>query len=255
MQDFAHVDERHKNVIKWILHDDLDALRYFVTGGTPRAFSGASNVGEIRTKILNILYTLYTAHGEDINDTTALTYSPTFKNNATRGDLYKRMIISLSLTHVDNIVFGLCGYVPGNPPSDPLFRYETYKKFHNNGWLKNEVFERLSVPEMRQVLCIAIRDDELEWLSWYVRVKKNGNLSCHAYMPYAGQSYGNPKYFDPKYYDQWDAKYNLSEFNLSYGNKDERRLWMLYEKGGYCGNISLNGMIVQQIVGVPSVVI
>lgn len=255
LQDFAHVDERHKNVIKWILHDDLDALRYFVTGGTPRAFSGASNVGEIRTKILNILYTLYTAHGEDINDTTALTYSPTFKNNATRGDLYKRMIISLSLTHVDNIVFGLCGYVPGNPPSDPLFRYETYKKFHNNGWLKNEVFERLSVPEMRQVLCIAIRDDELEWLSWYVRVKKNGNLSCHAYMPYAGQSYGNPKYFDPKYYDQWDAKYNLSEFNLSYGNKDERRLWMLYEKGGYCGNISLNGMIVQQIVGVPSVVI
>lgn len=253
LQDFAHVDEQHKNVLKWILHDDVDALRYFVIGGMPTSTVG--NADELRTKILNILYTLYTTHGDDINDTTALTYSPTFKENATRGDLYKRMIISLSFTHAQDIVFGLCGYVPGNLPSDPLVRYEAYKKFHANGWLKNEVFERLSVPEMRQVLCIAIRDDELEWLSWYVRVKKNGNLSCHAYMPYAGPGYSNPKFFNQAYYKQWDAKYNLSGFNLSYGNTSERRLWMLYEKGAYCGGISLNGMIIQQIVGVPSVVI
>ena len=252
LQDFAHVDGRHKNVIKWILHDDLDALRYFVTGGMPQA--NAANVAEIRTKILNILYTLYTAHGEDINDTTPLTYAPTFKENATRGDLYKRMIISLSFTHVEDIVFRLCGSAPGNPPSDPLFRYETYKKFHDNGWLKNEVFERLTVPEMRQVLNIEIRDDELDWLSWYVRVKKNGNLSCHAYMPYAGP--GVPSaYRHPANYDKYNAKYNLSDFNLSYGEAGVTRLWMLYEKGAYCGGISLNGMVIQKIVGVPSVVI
>lgn len=252
LQDFAHVDGRHKNVIKWILHDDLDALRYFVTGGMPQA--NAVNADEVRTKILNILYTLYTAHGEDINDTTPLTYAPTFKENATRGDLYKRMILSLSFTHVEDIVFRLCGSAPGNPPSDPLFRYETYKKFHNNGWLKNEVFERLTVPEMRQVLNIEIRDDELDWLSWYVRVKKNGNLSCHAYMPYAGP--GVPSaYRHPAYYDKYNAKYNLSDFNLSYGEAGVTRLWMLYEKGAYCGGISLNGMVIQKIVGVPSVVI
>lgn len=255
LQSFAHIDGRHKNVIKWILHDDLDALRYFVTGGMPRAT--AVNVAEIRTKILNILYTLYTAHGEDINDTTALTYPPNFKENATLGDLYKRMIISLSITHANDIVFALCGNVSGNPPSDPLFRYETYKKFHANGWLKNEVFERLSVPEMMQVLNIEIRDDELEWLSWYVRVKKNGNLSCHAYMPYAGPlNSGAPwQYRAPGNYAKYDAKYNLSGFNLSYGEANVTRLWMLYEKGAYCGGISLNGMVIQKIVGVPSVVI
>lgn len=254
LQSFAHIDGRHKNVIKWILHDDLDALRYFVTGGKPSAFSAASNKAEISTRILNNLYTLYTAHGEDMNDTTALTYPPTFKSNAMRGDLYKRMIISLSITHANDIVFALCGNVPGNPPSDPLFRYETYKKFHANGWLKNEVFERLSVPEMMQVLNIEIRDDELEWLSWYVRVKKNGNLSCHAYMPYAGP--GVPSaYRNPANYDKYNAKYNLSDFNLSYGEAGVTRLWMLYEKGAYCGGISLNGMVIQKIVGVPSVVI
>ena len=254
LQDFAHVDERHKSVIKWILHDDLDALRYFVTAGMPNGFSAASNIDEIRTKILNNLYTLYTTHGEDINDTTALTYSPTFKNNATRGDLYKRMIISISITHANDIVFALCGNVSGNPPSDPLFRYEAYKKFHDNGWLKNEVFERLSVPEMMQVLNVEIRDDELEWLSWYVRIKKNGNLSCHAYMPYAGP--GVPSaYRNPANYDKYNAKYNLSDFNLSYGEAGVTRLWMLYEKGAWCGGISLNGMVIQKIVGVPSVVI
>lgn len=254
LQNFAHVDERHKKVIKWILHDDPDALRYFVTGGKPSGFSASSNLGEIRTRILNNLYTLYTAHGEDMNDTTALTYPPNFKSNATRGDLYKRMIISLSITHANDIVFALCGNVPGNPPSDPLFRYEKYKKFHDNGWLKNEVFERLTVPEMMQVLCIEIRDDELEWLSWYVRVKKNGNLSCHAYMPYAGP--GVPSaYRNPANYDKYNAKYNLSDFNLSYGEAGVTRLWMLYEKGAYCGGISLNGMVIQKIVGVPSVVI
>lgn len=253
LQDFAHVDERHKNVIKWILHDDLDALRYFVTGGMPSGFSAASNIDEIRTKILKNLYTLYTAHGEDINDTTALTYPPKFKSNATRGDLYKRMIISVSITHANDIVFALCGNVPGNPPSDPLFRYEAYKKFHANGWLKNEIFERLTVPEMMQVLNIEIRDDELEWLSWYVRIKKNGNLSCHAYMPYAGP--GVPSaYRNPANYDKYNAKYNLSDFNLSYGEAGVTRLWMLYEKGAWCGGISLNGMVIQKIVGVPSVV-
>ena len=253
LQSFAHIDGRHKNVIKWILHDDLDALRYFVTAGMPSGFSAASNVAEVQTKILKNLYTLYTTHGEDINDTTALTYSPTFKDNATRGDLYKRMIISLSITHANDIVFALCGNVTGNPPSDPLFRYETYKKFHANGWLKNEIFERLTVPEMMQVLNIEIRDDELEWLSWYVRVKKNGNLSCHAYMPYAGP--GVPSaYRNPANYDKYNAKYNLSDFNLSYGEAGVTRLWMLYEKGAWCGGISLNGMVIQKIVGVPSVV-
>ena len=253
LQSFAHVDELHKSVIKWILQDDLDALRYFVTGGKPNGFSSASNIAEIRTRILNNLYTLYTAHGEDMNDTTALTYSPTFKEKATRGDLYKRMIISISITHANDIVFALCDDAPGNPPSDPLVRYEAYKKFHSNGWLKNEVFERLSVPEMMQVLNIEIRDDELEWLSWYVRVKKNGNLSCHAYMPYAGP--GVPSAFrNPANYAKYNAKYNLSGFNLSYGEAGVTRLWMLYEKGAYCGGISLNGMVIQKIVGVPSVV-
>ena len=255
LQDFAHVDERHKNVIKWILHNDLDALRYFVTAGMPNGFSAASNVAEVQTKILKNLYTLYTAHGEDINDTTALTYPPNFKESATLGDLYKRMIISLSITHANDIVFALCGNVSGNPPSDPLVRYEAYKKFHSNGWLKNEVFERLSVPEMMQVLNIEIRDDELEWLSWYVRVKKNGNLSCHAYMPYAGPLNGAPwAYRNPANYDTYNAKYNLSDFNLSYGEANVTRLWMLYEKGAWCGGISLNGMVIQKIVGVPSVV-
>ncbi len=248
LQAFAHLSPSHKEVIQWILQDDLEALRYFVSAGYPREYNPLYNNTPLKTQMLNVLHKLYSARKDDMNDTTETEYT-------TLGNLYKRMIITLAFTHASDIKFTICGYVNGNPPSDPLFRYDTYKKFHANGWLKNEVFERLTVPEMMQVLNIEIRDDELEWLSWYVRIKKGGNLSCHAYMPYSGPSYGHSKFYSQAYYAQWNAKYNLSEFNLSYGNYNERRLWMLYEKGAWCGGISTNGVFIQQILGVPAVTI
>ena len=89
--------------------------------------------------------------------------------------------------------------------------------------MKNEIFERLTVPEMMLVLNIEMRDDELEWLNWYVRVKMKGNMSCHAYMPYRGPGIRAEFYYADKY-ATWNNKYNLSDFNLSYGKKDETRL-------------------------------
>lgn len=244
LQSFAHVDEAHKEFMHWITVEDVDALRYLTTSGYSEHYDIRVDTERLKNKQLDVLYRVYTAHKEDLNDKTQTQYT-------VLGDLYKRMMITLSFTHQRDIIFVLNKDAPGNPPSDPVLRYEIYKKLHANGYLKNEIFERLTVPEMMLVLNIEMRDDELEWLNWYVRVKMKGNMSCHAYMPYRGPGIRAEFYYADKY-ATWNNKYNLSGFNLSYGKKDETRLWMVFEQGGWCGTISANGVFVQQIMGVPA---
>ncbi len=244
LQSFAHVDEMHKEFMHWITVEDVDALRYLMTSGYSEHYDIRVDTERLKNKQLDVLYRVYTAHKEDLNDQTQTQYT-------VLGDLYKRMMITLSFTHQRDIIFVLNKDASGNPPSDPVLRYEIYKKLHANGYLKNEIFERLTVPEMMLVLNIEMRDDELEWLNWYVRVKMKGNMSCHAYMPYRGPGIRAEFYYADKY-ATWNNKYNLSDFNLSYGKKDETRLWMVFEQGGWCGTISANGVFVQQIMGVPA---
>ncbi|MDE6362043.1 MAG: hypothetical protein K2L53_03615, partial [Clostridia bacterium] len=238
LQEFAHIDEAHKRTIEWIL-SDTEALKYFVTSGEP----GKTDLATTKTNALNVLHTMYSTYASDMDDATATQYT-------TLGNLYKRMIISISLAYASDIKFNFYGGKYEN--SDPVKRYAIYKKLHAEGNLKNEIFENLTVPQMRHVLGSTLDDEEIEWLNWYVREKMNGNLNCHAYMPYRGGNYQNYAYYNPANYDTWDAKYNLKAFNITYGNKNYPKLWMVYEQGAFCGGISQNGIYVCQVLGIPA---
>ena len=75
-------------------------------------------------------FCLTRTHGADVSD-------PEF------GQLYKRMMITLSLTHSISVVF----WADSSVVSDPVRRYEIYKKLHDSDLLLNSVFEHLNVEE------------------------------------------------------------------------------------------------------------
>lgn len=239
LQEFAHIDEAHKKTIEWIL-SDTEALRYLVVGDTP---GRPGNESLVKITALNVLHKMYSAYASDMENTTETEYT-------TLGNLYKRMIISITLAYGSPVKFN---YYGGNyEESDPVRRYAIYKKLHIEGKLKNEMFENLTVPQMRIVLGSTLDDEEIEWLNWYVREVKGGSLNCHSYMPYRGGNYQAAAYYSAANYATWDEKYHLKEFNITYGNRNYPKLWMVYEQGAYCGGISQNGIYVCQVLGIPA---
>lgn len=79
LQAMAHLSEENKEAIEWIL-TDKEALKYYITGGAPTG----SYINSV-----NVLIKLYTLYKDDLKNTTSTEYT-------TLGNLYKRMIISLS---------------------------------------------------------------------------------------------------------------------------------------------------------------
>lgn len=60
------------------------------------------------------------------------------------GSLYKKMMITLSLTHSADVYF----WQDSSQKSDPVRRYEIYKKLYDNELLITDVFKNLEVEEM-----------------------------------------------------------------------------------------------------------
>ncbi len=233
LQAIAHLDSDKKETIEWLM-TDLDALRYYVTGGNPTG----SYINSI-----NVLTDLYKAHKSDLNDATRTLYT-------SLGDLYKRMMISLSLTHSTNV----CLWVGGNQCSDAVTRYEIYKRMHKNNLLTNKVFETLNIEEMRWVMNNNIDDEEIEWLNNHVR-KTNNSWDPYTYIAYKdGYNYSSAQYYDLENYEKWDQKYQLSEYNITY-QMGKPKLWIVFEQGAVCGGISKTGSNINGAFGNPSAVI
>ena len=95
----------------------------------------------------------------------------------------------------------------GNQISDPVKRYEIYKKLYDNELLINDVFEDLNIEEMRWVMNNLISDDQIEWLNYYVRFhtdkKDMGELTIDNFTPgpyyFITYQFGYD-YLKPEYY-------------------------------------------------------
>ena len=238
LQEYAHLDQSRKETVEWIM-TDLDALRYYVTGGKP--------IGSYMSS-LNVLWKLYKENKDDLNDTTQTEYT-------VLGDLYKRMMISLSLTHSANV--GL--WVGGNQLSDPLVRYDIYKKMRANNLLENKIFETLNIEEMRWVMNNNIDDEEIEWLNHHIRKfptsSRPYNTDPYRYITYRfGYNYNLAEYYDEANYDKWDEKYDLAEYNITY-KFGKPKLWIVFEQGSVCGGLSKTGSNINGSLGIPSAVI
>ncbi len=238
LQELAHLDLNRKAAIEWLMTDQ-DALRYYITGGVP--------IGSY-TKSLNVLIDLFTTYKKDLQNKTKTDYT-------VLGDLYKRMMISLSLTHSSNV----CLWVGGSQCSDAITRYAVYKKMRAQNLLVNKVFETLNIEEMRWVMNNNIDDEEIEWLNHHIRRFPTStmpyNIDPYRYITYRfGYNYSLATYYDANNYDSWNEKYHLSDYHITY-QVGKPKLWIVFEQGSVCGGLSKTGSNINGSLGNPSAVI
>lgn len=243
-------DEEGTALLEWFLND-MEALDLYMGGGNPDG-SYANFVA--------VLKRLYSAHSEDLT--------------GANGSLYKKMMITLALTHSASVTY----WVDSSVKSDAVRRYEIYKKLYEEGLLLNNVYKNLTVEEMRWVLNNISADEEIEWLNYYVRTHKNKNLKPEDYNlsnftpgPYSfitytmGFNYYQSRFYSEENRNAWQTKYSLTnetadpkderyDFNITYEN-NHPRLWIVWEAGAVCGGISKTGSNLLTAFGVPGVVI
>lgn len=246
---FLRESEANREMMNWF-YNDLGALRLYIAGGKP---SGSY------LNSLTVLSRLYNTYKDDLSDNNALTAA-----NGRRGDLYKKMMITLSLTHGQEVRFWIRdqGEMANNPASpnisDPVKRYAVIKRMYLSGKLVNRIFETLEVEEMRYVMFTELGDDEMEWVNDWAPTIGNG-LYHYPPVPYIsiGNHYWYEQNYDPNYVDTdgktWAEKYKLITDNYTIGFEARApHLWMITRYGGVCWQISNFGQNVTASYGVPS---
>ncbi len=235
LTQFLRADEGNREVLEW-LFNNLEVLREYTTGGAPSGGYGNA---------LNVLARLYGAHKDDLaNDTVT-------ENGVRLGDLYTRMMLTLSLTHSA----GVGSWLGGGQYSDALKRYEVFKSMYERGLLESRTFELLEVEEMRWVMNDITTDEEIEWINRMSR-DHAGTVNPYSFITYRfGYNYNLPEYYSEENREKWDAKYHLSEYGVPYGVQGKNKIWMVFEQGSVCGGLSKTGSNLNSSYGYPAAVI
>lgn len=226
LQALAKYSDEYKDTISWLMNDK-ETLRLYLAGGKPEG----SYLNSVK-----VLTRLYTTYKEDLSNDKTTSYGTKYS------DLYRKMILSLSLTASGKNYF----FFDGTQVSDPVTRYQIYKDLHmhkgqDQELIQNQVFESLTVEEMRFVMNTIIDDEEIVWLNNYVRNDKNGATSPYSYIKYTGgYDYTKDQCYSEENYDKWDEKYHLSQYNIPY-QKGHPKLWIMFEEGAVCGGLSKTG--------------
>lgn len=112
LKRFINEDKANKETIEW-LFSDIENIRYYIMGGTPTG--GYYNSLKQLTRLVKAYRSDF-----DIKDTLA--------SGGTKGQLYKRMAIAISLTHSSRV--GLWMQANAYNDSDALVRYDIYKNLY-----------------------------------------------------------------------------------------------------------------------------
>ncbi len=254
---FLHESAANCDVFNW-LYNNLEVLKMYINGGQ------LSTKGTY-AQSLEVLEELYHTYKNDLEDNTPLSTT-----QGTRGNLYLRMMVTLSLTHSehvrlwvrDRIVNDAGQIVTGEEVdsdniSRPVDRYAVYKRMYLAGKLNTQIFEQLEVEEMRYVMETMMGDDEVEWMHDWLEYKGRGPYSYPA-MPYANAGYWHTDDYAEENQAQITETYRLDGQALGLGNytitnkKYQPHLWMILKWGGVCWQISNVGQNMASAFGVPS---
>ena len=262
LQMFVALNEENNETVSW-LFNNLENLRLYTSGGQP---SG----GYIPS--LTVLNDLYHACKNDFDIT------ETSESGIVKGDLYKKMAITLSLTHSTRV--GLWMQANEYNNSDAVERYKIYKDLYNQGKFRKTDkvditpwFEDYKVEEMRWVLGTAIDDESILWLNEYTQSKIDaapnsawGLLTPHSYISYVWPNYSNDVYYaeeNKEYFNQLFSVNGKGLFEyIPYRDTSEGKiykLWMNFRNkfgtGCVCGGISKSGHCIRGVNGIASAVI
>ncbi len=233
------------DTLTWLL-DDPDALELFIeTGNIPAP-----------ANTLSALDTLYT-HCRDI------------LSDSGDGYVYKKMIIALAVTWANDRTltpYSFGGGVLGssNWYFDIVERFRAAKWVYDNGAViggyTKELYASYNMELMRVLVGDYIGLDEVQWVQHYA-AKKYPDHPTYWTGPYRFMGYVHPplyarqEYFSPETWPGYDAKYDLTQYNISRSEWDNKfyRMWMVYEAGGICWNISRIGTTLNKSYGIPSV--
>lgn len=255
LQSLFNYSNEYQDVVN-VLFDDEETLEMYLLGGKPD--------GNYVTS-LELLKNLFNTYGSDFED-------------EKDGLLYKKMAITLSLTHSASVGTWISG-APEDPHdpngSDAIDRYLIYKKLYKAGKLENDIFTNLSIEEMRYIMNNIIDDEEIIWLNDFTRL--NNSKNPYSYINYQfGYDYTLDKYYDPARESEWNNKthgnlkyayhfndgeyfedkniFTESDYQITY-QKGYPKLWIVFEEGSVCGGLSKTGSNIHGSYGVPSSVI
>lgn len=244
---FINESVENQETFNW-LFNNVDILKMYIMGGKPTGTYLES------FKVLNDLYQNYK---EDLEDNTISQLGNRY------GDIYQKMMITLSLTHSKTVRFWISDHIiqengstTNNSDSDSknisnaITRYEIYKKMFLAGKLENKIFEQLEVEEMRYIMATELSDYEIEWLRDYT--EKNGKTTPFKYVKYNKvESYWIPELYSEENKEKWGTKYELKGYDIDY-KSFYPHLWMVFELGGVCWQISNSGQNINSSYGIPS---
>ncbi len=276
LQAYVQISEDNMNTVSWLMND-LENLRYYILGGTPTG-------GYISS--LKQLTRLLKEYKSDFDITEPISEEGirrlhNRRPNApiTKGDLYKRMAITLSLTHSAQVALWMQPSAVENQ-SDSVVRYRIYKEMYNQGKFRvtsavdiTPWFETYTIEEMRYVMNTLLDDESIVWLNEYTQAKIDktpnnawGLLTPHSYIAYVWPNYGNPIYYSEENRDYFNQLFSvngktLDDYGISRGTLNYRlnKLWMNFRNkfgtGCVCGGISKSGHCIRGVHGIASAVI
>jgi len=119
------------------------------------------------------------------------------------------------------------------------------------------MFESYTIDEMRGVMITNIDDEEIMWLRDH---STKFSTTADRFNPYkyinytTSYSYYRPQYYSAANYDKWDAKYKLSQYNITY-QSGKPKLWIVFEEGAVCGGLSKTAANLYGVWGYPGYVV
>lgn len=223
-------------VLDWILNDQ-QSLQLFIEAGGYYSGSGYN--------ALYALKRLYTAYHDDMDNL-----------------VYKKMLLATAAGYSKDIVTFLVNYNGKANPSDPVVKYEYFKKLYDDGkFIRKSQFDKFPMELVRTVMDSRINDEEIFWLRDYIDkkyppeeylnnwVRYNG----YGYAKYVNTGYDREDFYDLSKLDTWNQKYGFADYGISYGESKLYRIWIFMEAGAICWGLSGMGMVINEVQGIPAI--
>lgn len=223
-----------KETLDW-LFGDIENIQLFIEAGD--YFSGNGY------NALNALVRLYSAHSDDMSNL-----------------IYKKMLLATAAAYCRTIKTFTTEYGGNYVQSDPVIKYESFKKLYDDDqFIREKEFESYPMELVRMVVDSKLDDSEIFWLRDWIEKKYPADqylndwrrYNGYGYTKYVSPNYGRSDFYDLNNQQKWDDKYGFLKYGISYGT-NLSRVWMVLEHGAICWGLSGLANTVNEVQGIPA---